>query len=73
MPELDQQDLSQTEILSLDYEGKIALLEKIAQEMLSYKMEYAKISGREAEIRANLAVLKEVKSAIQSALKAEGA
>lgn len=67
-----EQDLSQTEILSLDYGGKILLLQKIAQEMLNYRMEYAKLSGREAEIRANLTVLKEVKSAIQSAIKAEG-
>jgi hypothetical protein len=64
-------DLSQTEILSLDYEGKIQMLQQIAQEMLNFRMEYAKMSGREAEIRANLTVLKEVKSAIQSALKAE--
>ncbi len=65
-------DLSQTEILSLDYDGKIKMLQQIAQEMLNFRMEYAKLSGREAEIRANLTVLKEVKSAIQSALKAEG-
>ena len=69
---IEQDELSKTEILQLDYEGKIALLERIAQEMLNYKVEYAKLAGREAEIRANLAVLKEVKSAIQSALKAEG-
>ena len=68
---IEQDELSKTEILQLDYEGKIALLERIAQEMLNYKVEYAKLAGREAEIRANLAVLKEVKSAIQSALKAE--
>ena len=69
---IEQDELSKTEILQLDYEGKIALLERIAQEMLNYKVEYAKLAGREAEIRANLMVLKEVKSAIQSALKAEG-
>lgn len=65
-------DLSQTELLSLDASGKMELLMKISQELLNMKIEFAKVSGRSAELRANIMVLKEVKSALQSALKAEG-
>lgn len=65
-------DLNSTDILALDYDQKIKMLEQIAQEILNNRMEFAKISGRFAELRANIQVLKEVKSALQSALKAEG-
>jgi len=65
-------DLAAADILSLDYDAKIKMLEQIAQEILNSRMEFAKISGRFAELRANIQVLKEVKSALQSAIKAEG-
>ena len=65
-------DLEKADILSLDYDAKIKMLEQVAQEILNSRMEFAKISGRFAELRANIQVLKEVKSALQSALKAEG-
>jgi len=47
------------------------MLQQIAQEILDLRMELAQVSGRYAELRANLQVLKEVKSALQSALRAE--
>ena len=59
------------DLLSLDYDGKVKLLQQIAGEILALKMEFAKVSGRYAELRAQLQVLKEVKSALQSAIKAE--
>ena len=59
------------DLLALDYDGKIKLLQQIAGEILSLKMEFAKVSGRHAELRAQLMVLKEVKSALQSAIRAE--
>jgi len=65
-PESDPADL-----LSLDYDGKVKLLQQIAGEILALKMEFAKVSGRYAELRAQLQVLKEVKSALQSAIRAE--
>jgi len=65
-------ELIDTDFLALDYDGKIKLLERVAAEILSKKVEFAKISGRYAELRAELQVLKEVKSALQSALRAEG-
>jgi len=60
-----------SDLLALDYDGKIKLLQQIAGEILSLKMEFAQVSGRHAELRAQLMVLKEVKSALQSAIRAE--
>jgi hypothetical protein len=65
-------EVNKVEILALDYNGKVRLLERVTQELLDMKVEYAKVAGREAELRATLQVLKEVKSALQSAIKAEG-
>ena len=64
-------DLSQADLLSLDYDGKVKMLERVAQEILNYQVEFAKVSGRYAEIKANIEVLKQVKSALQSAIRAE--
>jgi len=64
--------LSDTDLLALDYDGKVKLLEKVAQELLDLRLEFAQISGRNAELRANIEVLKQVKSALQSAIRAEG-
>jgi hypothetical protein len=64
--------LSKTDILSLDFDGKVKLLEAVAQEILDLKIEFAKVSGRHAELRAQMEVLKQVKSALQSAIRAEG-
>jgi hypothetical protein len=63
--------LSKTDILSLDYGGKVMLLEKVGQEILDLQIEYAGIAGRNAELRARLEVLKQVKSVLQSSIKAE--
>jgi len=65
-------DLSDTDLLALDYDGKVKLLERVAQEMLSLRLEFATVSGRHAELRANIQVLREIKSAMQSAIRAEG-
>ena len=62
---------SASDLLALDYDGKVKLLQQVAGEILSLKLEFAKISGRHAELRAQLMVLKEVKSALQSAIRAE--
>jgi len=63
--------LSDTDLLALDYDGKIKLLERVAQELLNLRLEFARVSGRNAELRASIMVLKEVKSALQSAIRAE--
>ena len=64
--------LSDTDIVNLDYDGKVKLLEQITRQMMAMRLEFAQVSGKYAEIRANLIVLREVKSALQSAIKAEG-
>ena len=60
------------DILALDYDAKVKMLEGIVNEMLQLKIEFATVSGRHAELRAQLMVLREVKSALQTAIKAEG-
>ena len=66
-------DTDKIEIASLDYDAKVKLLEKIAQEILNIKVDFAHVSGEYARMRAEMQVLKEVKSALQSALRAEQA
>lgn len=65
-------ELVKADILALDYDGKVRLLEAVTQEMLDIRLEYAKVAGRAAELNANIHVLREVKSALQTAIKAEG-
>ena len=64
--------LTDVDLLALDYDSKVKLLERVTGELLSLRLEFAQISGRHAELRANLQVLREVKSALQTAIKAEG-
>ena len=68
----DRLNLDQVDLLALDYDGKVKTLQVVAQELLDCKLEFAHISGRYAEMRATITVLKEIKSALQSAIKAEG-
>ena len=63
--------LNDIDLLALDYDTKVKLLERIVKELLDFRMEFARVSGRYAELRANITVLKEVKSALQSAIRAE--
>jgi len=64
-------ELQDVDIVALDYDGKVKTLQAIATEILRLKVEFARISGRYAELRAELQMLKEVKSALQSAIRAE--
>jgi hypothetical protein len=59
------------DLIALDYDSKVKLLERVTQELLDMRLDFASLSGRYAEARANLEVLKQVKSALQSAIKAE--
>jgi hypothetical protein len=63
--------LSDTDILALDYDGKVKMLEQIIRELVAVQADFAVISGRYAEARAKITVLKEIKSALQSAIRAE--
>ena len=68
---MTERNLSEVDILTLDYNGKVNLLERVCQEILSYQSEFAKVSGRYSELKANIEVLKQVKSILQSAIRAE--
>ena len=70
MSELDPLNLSPQEMVALDYGGKQDLLLIIAGRVLELKTEFVKVSGRYAEIKAELDALKHVSSIIQSELKA---
>jgi len=63
--------LPKSEILGMDLDGKVKMLESIADQMLELQVELSHVAGRNAELRANLEVLKQVKSALQSAIRAE--
>lgn len=63
--------LTDVDLLALDYDAKVKLLERVAKELLDLRLEFAQVSGQYAELRANIQVLKEVKSALQSAIRAE--
>jgi len=68
----NQLDLDQVDLIALDYDGKVKTLQAICQQLLDVRLEFAQVSGRYAELRATITVLKEVKSALQSAIRAEG-
>jgi len=59
------------DLLAMDYDAKVKLLEQVTIELLDLKIEFAQVSGRHAELRAQLQVLREIKSALQTAIKAE--
>ena len=66
------QNLRKIDIIGLDLDQKVKMLEMIAQNLLDLQIEFATIAGRFAELRATIEVQKQVKSALQSAIKAEG-
>jgi len=66
-----QTSLDQADLLALDYAAKVSLLEAVVKELLDKRLEYARIAGRYAELRADIQVLGQVKSALQSAIKAD--
>lgn len=65
----DLLNLSPNELVALDYGKKQDLLLLIAGRLLELKTENIKVSGRYAEIKAEMDVLKHTASMIQSELK----
>jgi hypothetical protein len=63
-------DLSSTDLLELDYGQKQDVLLMIAQRMLDIKTELVTVSGKYAEIKAEIDMLKHAGQLIQSELKA---
>lgn len=68
---MNENGLTDIDLLALDYDGKVRLLERVVQELLDIRLKFARLAGEYAEMRANIQVLKEVKSALQSAIRAE--
>jgi hypothetical protein len=64
-------DLTPSEVVAMDYGQKQDLLLMIGGRVLELKTEFVHVSGRYAEIKAELDALKHVSSVVQSALKAE--
>ena len=62
---------SRSDIIGLAYDQKVKMLEQIAQELLNIRVKFAEISGDYARMKAEIEVLRQVKSALQSAIKAE--
>ena len=71
MPEKDYLALGPEEMLSLDYDGKLKLLDAIVGRMLELRLPMVQAKSRVAELGADFAILKEVKSAVQSSIKSE--
>ena len=67
MSELNVLNFSPAEVVAMDYGQKQDLLLAIAGRVLELKQEFVPVSGRYAEIKAELDVLKHVSSVIQSA------
>lgn len=67
---VDPLELSPHELVAMDYGRKQDLLLMIAGRILELKHEFVEISGRYAEIKAEIDALKHVASMIQSELKA---
>ncbi len=65
--------LAKTDILALDYGGKVDLLDRVGQEILDLQIEFSNVAGKYAELKARLEVLKQVKSVLQSSIRAEAA
>lgn len=68
---MTENGLTDVDLLALDYDGKVRLLERVVKELLDVRLKFARLAGEYAEMRANIQVLKEVKSALQSAIRAE--
>lgn len=60
------------EIVGMDYDMKLKALEQAHQDLLTVQEEFVSVSGRYAELKALITLIKTRISALQTALKAEG-
>lgn len=67
------ENVSGMNVWELDYITKQQMLEKIVTELATLGIEYGPAAARAAELRSNMQVLQNMKSALQSALRAERA
>ena len=60
-----------SDIVGLDYDAKVKMLEQVITELLEEQENFVSVSAAYAESRARITLLKERRSALQSAIKAE--
>jgi hypothetical protein len=75
-PELDLKEddllqMSKEDMIALDYDGKAKLLQAIASELLDRRTDNAKIEALRAYIKADIYILVQMKSAVQTSMKVE--
>lgn len=66
-------DLSTVDLIAMDYGEKVRVLDALTTELLQKRSEFAAITGRYMELKANIDLLKNIKSALQSSIRAERA
>lgn len=59
------------DIIGLDYDAKVKMLEQVIIELLNEQENFVQVSADYAASRARIQLLKERRSALQSAIKAE--
>lgn len=60
-----------SEIIGLDYDTKVKMLEQVIHELLDEQERFVQVSADYAGSKARITMLKERKSALQTAIKAE--
>lgn len=65
-------DLSKLDIVAMDYHQKVKALDMITQEILNQQVRFADVASEYTRIKANIDILKSVKSSLQSSIRAEG-
>ena len=71
MKESDLLRMSKAEMIALDYDGKAKLLQAIGFELLDRRTDNAKIEALRAYIKADIYILTQLKSAVQTSMKVE--
>lgn len=62
-------DWNNISVVGMNYYEKQELLDAVTQEMLQMRVEYAQVTGRYQQLKAEIQILREVKLALQSSLK----
>ena len=71
LKESDLLHMSKADMIALDYDGKAKLLQAIAAELLDRKADNAKVEALRAYLRADIYILTQMKSAVQTSMKVE--
>lgn len=64
-------DLTKLDLLAMDYGQKVKALDAIAQEILNKQITFSNIAAEYTRLKAEIDILKSVKSSLQSSIRAE--